>query len=283
MGPVSALAVLLGAGTGLGLTLVLLGLRGTEATKPAARLTRDQLHRHALRLALSVGAAVLIGAVTGWPVAALLAGAATWGAPALLAEPRAQAAGTAKVEAVAGWAEMLRDTMAGAAGLEQAIIASAAVAPLPLRPQVVALAAALERDRLAPSLRAFADELSDPSADLVVAALLLAAEHQAARLGEVLGTLAASARDAATMRLRVEAARARTRASVKVIVGVTSALAVLLAVLDHGYLAPYGSPVGQLMLALVGCLFAAAFVWMARLTRPAPLARLLASATEAVP
>ena len=103
------------------------------------------------------------------------------------------------------------------------------------------------------------------------------------RLGEVLGTLAASARDAATMRLRVEAARARTRASVKVIVGVTSALAVLLAVLDHGYLAPYGSPIGQLMFALVGCLFAAAFVWMARLTRPAPLARLLASASEAIP
>ena len=54
------------------------------------------------------------------------------------------------------------------------------------------------------------------------------------------------------------------------IIGVTSALALLLAVLDHGYLAPYGSPVGQLMLGLVGCLFAIAFVWMARLTRPAP-------------
>ena len=102
----------------------------------------------------------------------------------------------------------------------------------------------------------------------MVAALLLAAEHQAARLGEVLGTLAASARDAATMRLRVEAGRARTRASVKVIAGVTTALVAFLAVFNHGYLAPYGSALGQLVLALVGCLFAGAFVWMARLTRP---------------
>lgn len=65
------------------------------------------------------------------------------------------------------------------------------------------------------------------------------------------------------------------------IIGVTSALALLLAVLDHGYLAPYGSPVGQLMLGLVGCLFAIAFVWMARLSRPVPLGRLLGA--EAAP
>jgi tight adherence protein B len=277
----SALGVLLGAGTGLGLLLGLLGLRGTDAPARPGRLTRQRLGRHLLRLAAAAGAAVLAGAATGWPVAALLAGAACWAAPSFLAGPRAQAALTAKVEAIAGWAEMLRDTMAGAAGLEQAVVASAAVAPLPIRREVVTLAARLDHDRLALALRAFADELADPTGDLVVAALLLAAEHQAARLGEVLGTLAASARDAATMRLRVEAGRARTRASVKVIAGVTTALVVFLAVFNHGYLAPYGSPLGQLVLALVGCLFAGAFAWMARLTRSVPPARLLAATEEA--
>ena len=277
MGAMSALGVLLGAGTGLGLVLVILGLRGTDTARQPAKLTKERLQRHALRLGVAMGGAVVAGAATGWPVAALLAGAACWGAPAFLADPRAQAALTAKVEAIAGWAEMLRDTMAGAAGLEQAIVASAPVAPLPIRREVAALAARLEHDRLALALRAFADELADPTADLVVAALLLAAEHQAARLGEVLGTLAASARDAATMRLRVEAGRARTRASVKVIAGVTTALVVFLAVFNRGYLAPYGSAVGQLVLALVGSLFAGAFVWMARLTRPTSPARLLSA------
>ena len=84
---------------------------------------------------------MVVGAATGWPVAALLAAAACWGAPALLADPRAQAALTAKVEAVAAWAEMLRDTMAGAAGLEQAIVASAPVVPPSIRREVATLAA----------------------------------------------------------------------------------------------------------------------------------------------
>lgn len=275
----TALGVLLGAGAGLGVVLVVLGVRGAESCRTERRFTRRKLEGHALRLAVCVGAAVVVGAGTGWPVAALLAAAGCFGIPKLFAESKAQAQLIARVEAVAGWAEMLRDTMAGAAGLEQAICASAPVAPLPIRNEVAVLAARLEHERLAPSLRAFADEVADPTCDLVVAALLLAAEHQASRLGELLGTLAASARDQATMRLRVEAARARTRTSVKVIVGVTVGLALFLAVLNHGYLAPYSSPLGQFVLAVVGGLFAAAFAWLARITRPVQPARLLRPAT----
>lgn len=275
------LGVLLGAGTGLGMVLIVLGLRGVEARRTATpKLTRASAERHNLRLAVAVGAAVLVGAATGWPVAALLAGAASWGIPALFTESKAQAATTARVEAVAGWAEMLRDTMAGAAGLEQAIAATAAVAPLPIRRDVATLAARLERERLAPALRAFADEVADPTCDMVVAALLLAAEHQASRLGELLGTLAVAAREQATMRLRVEAGRARTRTSVKVIVGVTLGLALFLAVLNHGYLSPYDSGIGQLVLLVVGGLFAAAFAWLAKMTRPAEPARFLAGARQ---
>lgn len=269
------LGVLLGAGAGLGILLVVVGLRGSEPSAGRVRWSSRSLERHTRRLAVAVGAAVLVGAATGWPAAAILAGAGSWALPHLFADSKAQAALTAKVEAVAGWAEMLRDTMAGAAGLEQAIAASAPVAPPPIRPEVVELAARAERDRLGPALRAFADELSDPTADLVVAALLLAGEHQAGRLGELLGTLAASARDQATMRLRVEAGRARTRTSVKVIVGITTGLAVFLAVLNHGYLAPYATPVGQLVLLAVGGLFAAGFAWMARMIRPQQPNRLL--------
>jgi tight adherence protein B len=278
---VTALGVLLGAGVGLGVVLVALGLRGAEPRRKARRWNRNQLEGHTLRLAVGVAAAVVVGAGTGWPVAALLAAAACVGVPQVFAESKAQARLIARVEAVAGWAEMLRDTMAGAAGLEQAITASAPVAPLPIRKEVATLAARLERERLASALRAFADEVADPTCDLVVAALLLAAEHQASRLGELLGTLATSARDQATMRLRVEAGRARTRTSVKVIVGVTLGLALFLAVLNHGYLAQYSSPLGQFVLLVVGALFAAAFAWMAKITRPVQPARLLRTAVDA--
>jgi Flp pilus assembly protein TadB len=272
---VTALAAVLGAGVGLGVLLVALGWRGVGGRPPLHHWTRRQLEGHTMRLAVAVGAAVIVGAGTGWPVAAVLAAAACWGVPQLFTESKAHAQLIAKVEAVAGWAEMLRDTMAGAAGLEQAIIASAPVAPLPIRGEVATLAARLERERLAPALRAFANEVADPTCDLVVAALVLAAEHQASRLGELLGTLAASARDQATMRLRVEAGRARTRTSVRVIVGVTLGLALFLALLNHGYLAPYSSPLGQFVLLVVGVLFALAFAWLAKITRPVEPARLL--------
>lgn len=277
----SPLAAVLGAGVGLGLVLFLAGVRGREQQRNSSTLSRPRLERRALRLAVAVALAVLVGAVTRWPSAALLAAGAGWSLPLLFGESRAQGKAIARIEAVAGWAEMLRDTMAGAAGLEQAIEASAPVAPAPIRSQVVSLAARLEHDRLGAALRSFADDVEDPTCDLVVAALVLAAERHAARLGELLGTLAAAAREQATMRLRVEAGRARTRTAVKVIVGVTIGLVAFLALLNRGYLSPFGSPVGQLVLLAVGGLFAGAFTWLAKMIRPDEPARILTAVGHA--
>jgi len=272
---VTALAALCGVAVGLGLLLAFVGWRGVELPQLGLRSARAKTERVTLRLGLAVGAAVLVGVATGWPVGALLAAAAGWGLPGLLAGNKYRNAAVGRIEAVAGWAEMLRDTMAGAAGLEQAIVATAPVAPLPIRTEVATLAVRLQSERLAPSLRAFADEVADPTCDLVVAALVLAAEHQAQRLGELLGSLAQAARDQATMRLRVEASRARTRTSVKVIVGATGGLALALAVLNRGYLGPYDSGLGQMMLLIVGGLFATSFIWLSKMTTPTAPERFL--------
>jgi tight adherence protein B len=277
---VTALATLCGAGVGLGLVVIWAGLRGVEIPRPTRASARPKVERANLRIGLAVGAGVVVGATTGWPVGAVLAALAGWGAPGLLAGAKGANAAVGRIEAIAGWAEMLRDTMAGAAGLEQAIVASAPLAPLPIRAEVVTLAVRLEGERLAPALRAFADDVADPTCDLVVAALVLAAEHQAQRLGELLGSLAQAARDQATMRLRVEAGRARTRTSVKVIVGATGGLVLGLAILNRGYLAPYDTAVGQLVLLLVGAVFAAAFVWLAKMTHPSTTERFLTSDTR---
>ena len=271
----TALATLCGAGVGLGLVTIWAGLRGVELPRRRWASARPKVERANLRLGLAIGAGVVVGATTGWPVGAVLAALAGWGAPGLLAGAKGANVAVARIEAVAGWAEMLRDTMAAAAGLEQAIVASAPLAPLPIRAEVATLALRLEGERLAPALRAFADDVADPTCDLVVAALVLAAEHQAQRLGELLGSLAQAARDQATMRLRVEAGRARTRTSVRVIVGATGGLVLGLAILNRGYLAPYDTPVGQLVLLLVGAVFTAAFVWLARMTRPSTTERFL--------
>ena len=118
--------------------------------------------------------------------------------------------------------------------------------------------------------------MADPTCDLVVAALILAAEHQAQRLGELLGSLAAAARDQATMRLRVEAGRARTRTSVKVIVGATGAL-----VSGPGAVQPrLPRPLRHRRRPARPRSWSAgysrsAFVWLSRMTRPASVERFL--------
>ena len=271
----TALAAVCGAAVGLGVIVIVMGLRGVELPRLGWPTLRAGWEHRTRRFAAAVVAGVLVGAATGWPVGALLAAAAAAALPGLLSEGAAQAALVARIEAIAAWAEMLRDTMAGAAGLEQAITSTAPIAPTPIRREVVTLATRLGRERFAVALRAFADDVADPTCDLVVAALTLAAEHQVRRLGELLGSLAQAAREQATMRLRVEAGRARTRTSVRVIVSVTAGLAFGLAVLNRTYLQPYNSALGQLVLLAVGGMFAAAFAWLARMARPATPQRFL--------
>lgn len=67
---------------------------------------------------MAAGIAVLVGALTGWPVGAVLAAVMVWSALHLLGGRTAGRSNVARTEAVAAWADMLRDTMAGAAGRE---------------------------------------------------------------------------------------------------------------------------------------------------------------------
>jgi hypothetical protein len=199
-----------------------------------------------------------------------------WALPRLLATDPDAKVRVAQIEAIAAWTEMLRDTLSAAAGLEQAITATAPIAPEAIRVQVAGLVARTARgQRLGPALRDFADELADPTGDLVVAALILAAEHQARDLSGLLAGLSSTARDQAGMRLRVAAGRARTVTSVRTIVAVTLAMAVGLVLFDRSWLDPYDTPSGQLVLLAVGGVFAGALSWLARIGRLREPARVL--------
>jgi len=268
----------LGATIALGVVVMALGAAGVAP--PGARLAgrlAERGDRWLARAALGVAAAVAAFAVTGWLVGALAAAGGAALAPTLLEAKARRATAIARSEAIAAWAEMLRDTMAAAAGLQEAVAATAKVAPPPIRGEVRALAARIEREPFVASLRVFAADLADPVGDLVVAALVLAAERQSGSLGEVLGAAAASARASATMRLRVEAGRARTYTSTRMIVGVTVTFAVGLVVFNRSYLEPFDSAVGQLVLAAVVALFGAGLWSLARLGAAAQPQRLLAA------
>jgi hypothetical protein len=69
------------------------------------------------------------------------------------------------------------------------------------------------------------------------------------------------------MRARVWVGRARTRTSVRVIVGCVAFFAVGLLVLDRPYLEPYDDAAGQFALLVIGGIVALSFVAMDRMGR----------------
>jgi Flp pilus assembly protein TadB len=274
----TALMALLGGGLGGGLLLVALSLWPRErrhVASPGFHLPRDL----PARLARAGGGGVLAALLTRWPVGALGGMAFGFFASDLFGRRADRSAGTDRTEAIAGWTEMLRDTMAAAAGLEQAIISTAPISPAPIRPHIQALVARLHRERLVAALVQLADDMADPTMDLVVSALCLAATGEAQDLAELLGSLAAAARDSATMRLKIDASRARTRTSVRIITGVTLTMALLLVLLNRTYLRPFDSAVGQSVLLLVFACFGTALWWLASMSRYAEPERFLARPT----
>lgn len=237
------------------------GERARPTVAPAAS------HRW-LHGALAVTTGVLVWVLTSWPVAGLLAAAGTWWLPALLGPDREHTAQVTRVEAVASWTEQVRDLMAGASGLHQAIATTVPIAPAAIRDDVDRLATQLQQG-VPPqqALEEFADRVAVPTSDLVVAALANAASRQAADLGALLTSLAQAAREQAAMLVRVAATRARIRTSARIITTVTLAMAAGLVVLNADYLDPYNTALGQLVLAVIGCFWTLALVWIRRLTR----------------
>jgi Flp pilus assembly protein TadB len=194
----------------------------------------------------------------------------------------------ARLEALATWTESLRDTIAGAVGLEQAIPASLRAAAPSLRDPLAAMVERLHtRVPMPEALHRFADDLADPSADLIIAALMINARLRGPGLRDLLGALSRSVREELDVRRKVNAQRRSTRRGAQIVVGISVGLALGLALFNHAYVQVYDSVTGQLVLCIVVALYAAGVMWMRALARfPVP-ERLLAgggpAATPEIP
>jgi uncharacterized small protein (DUF1192 family) len=189
----------------------------------------------------------------------------------------------ARVEAIAAWAGQLRDMLSGGSGLLETIEATAPFAPAPIRAEVERLALSMRRGRLHAALRAFAADVDDPMADLVVASLIVATTEQVGRLGELLGMLATRTREQAALRMRIDKDRANVRTQVRGVVLFTVAMMTGLTVWSPGLLAAYDSAEGQLVLAGVGAAFLGGFAMLARISRPQRMEGFTLAAVEERP
>ncbi len=267
--PALVIIVLAGAVIGGGAVLLTFALTPREervVVGPTSTLL-PALIRLGARLPIALGVGLLLLLLTRWPVLAAAGVALIVVGPALLGGAGSEKRAVEKLEGLAAWTESLRDTIAGAVGLEQAIPATAYAAAPSVRGPLMTLADRLRvRTPLPTALQGFADDLDDPSADLIVAALVLNSKLRGPGLRDVLTSLSTSARDELEMRRRVGAGRASTRRSVQIVVAVTVAFVLGLSIFNRGYVEPYSSTLGQLVLLLVLGLFAAGFAWMRRLS-----------------
>ncbi|GAA0903191.1 type II secretion system F family protein [Virgisporangium aurantiacum] len=275
----TVLAQLGGAFAVSGVVLGVVALVGTtRPSRPAPRLRRWMARAAEIRRRRAMLSVAAVAGCTGWlltgmPVAGIVIAAAVPGAPWLLTVGRRERQAIARVEAVGEWTRRLKDISATGAGLQQAITASTATAPVPISDEVRTLAAHLDAGwRPRDALRQFADGIHDPVCDQVVAALILNITDRGEHLGDVLNSIANAAVAEVATRREVDAKRTQPRFAVRFLTGMT------LVTFGYGitraeYMRPYTTASGQVALAVLIAVFAALLLWVRRMSEPPPPVR----------
>ena len=214
------------------------------------------------------GVGVAVWSVTGWPVAGLAVSATGLWAPWLMGSGRVISDRLDRLEALEGWCRRMADMLSGGAamGLAQAITISAGHVDDVIAEPVRRLAARLSDRSITTgaAVREFADALDDRVADTVAAALLLALQQQSGGIARVLRLLADGVARDVRARRDIEAARAESRQSIRMLLLIQAGVLAMLAVVPS-FAAPYATPVGQTVMALLLAGTVALLVWMRRL------------------
>jgi Flp pilus assembly protein TadB len=275
---VITVAALAGAAVVVGVAFVVSGLR-PASVRP--RVSRARRSRHpagqagGARIGWAALAGLVVLAVTRWPVAAIGTTAAVYVlAGRRISGPRGALA-IERTEAIAMWAELLRDATGTARGIEGILVATAPDTPEVIRPTVVRFARRLAYEPIDQALPDLAAELDHEVGDLVVTALEIAAAAGGRQIRSVLDDLARAAREQASALRRQEVARERPRSEMRQVAVIAAGTVAVLALVGGDYLAPYRSATGQLVLVVVAGIWGIGFWAMARLARPDPVERFL--------
>jgi Flp pilus assembly protein TadB len=286
--PVEFSALVAAALLGSGLLALILGVVRTPVPvgKPRTaaaplRAWRKMTRRSQILFLIGLVTGFLLALLGGWVIALPLFPAACVGIPWLLGqgdEPRQ----IARLKAMEEWTRTLAGVLVAGMSLEQAIQVSLKSTNDKIQPEVARLVGRLNaRVPTAQALTAFAADLDDPTGDLIVASLRMGATRRGAGLALVLSDLAESVSAEVRARQRIDADRAAHRTTAR---GVTLITLIMLAGLaaSGSYIAPYRTPVGQVLLAAILGIYIAILVQLKRMGRtPAPPRFLNAGAREA--
>ena len=257
-----------------GALLLVNGLTPTTPAPPKPqhpKMTKRSLtivHRH---VAAGTAVGVLVVVVSQWWAAGLLTAVAFVLVPMMRAERAAQVRDRERIAALAAWVESIRDLLAAASGIEEAIVRSAESLPPGslIGEQVWRLRAVTETLGLREGLRRLGEDFADPIADYVTAALLVASERPSGAVHAQLSEAASNARESVSIRERVEASRARMWTTSATIGLISLTMVAFIVATQSTYAAWYSTVSGQIILLVCGGIELVAMVWMARMARPA--------------
>lgn len=235
--------------------------------------------RRDLILLASLAAGFVVYAWTGWLVAIGAVPVATLLLPKLLG--KAPPSDTELLEALDRWVRTLATTMPAGRDVLQAIRAARDSAPPLIAEEVRLLVDRLNRRWDAPvALRRFADALDNPESDAVVMSLMLATR----RTEGVRDNMLAIA-DGLQERLRaarsVESERAKPREVARIVTVLSALLIGVTAFLGHGYFAPYTTPIGEIVIAVLVGAYIASLIVLYKMAIPRRRARILITTEQA--
>ncbi|WLQ53894.1 type II secretion system F family protein (plasmid) [Streptomyces poriferorum] len=279
--------VLAGLATAGGIVGLVAGIAGTDAPKGPglwARLRartghadRDARMRRRNRLVAGGVAGAVLWLVTGVFVTGVLVALAIVGVPWLLAPTKGASTRIAKLEALGDWTQRLSNVLRLGRGLDEALKLSRKGAPDAIVEEVGDLVDRLQVGwRSTDALREFGNALDDVTADKVTAALILSASDRGPGLAQALEDLAVSVHEEVAKRRAIESDRAKPRTTVRWMTIITLGV-VVAGLLVPGYTAPYGTLLGQLVLALLSAGFIGVLAWMRQLADSRPVPRFLVS------
>lgn len=279
----TALVALLGALVFAGIVMIVAGfVRPPTPPRPrtgSSLIDRaaPTVRRYGLRLALGLVGGVAFAAISGMTVMVVVIPIAFVGLPILLGAPSNRDVDL--LQALDRWIRSLAAMLPTGRSITDAIRLSQRQAPELLAAPLALLVARLDdRWTSAEALRAMADELDSPDADAVLAALSLAAERGGTGATATLNALADSIQDRLRAQREIETERAKPRIVVRQVTIVTLVVLVLAMLFGRDFFAPYGTPVGQVILLSLLSLYVGALVILRKMTLPRRRDRILRSA-----
>ena len=274
-----------------GCLLVIAGLRRRPVREPAvsrpARRSIGELwawisrrppgpagRRRDLILLVALIIGFVVAAVSGWLVMILVLPALTWALPVILRPPVDR--DVMLLEGLDRWVRNLASALPTGKSIPDAIRISGRTAPAAIREPLGSLITRLNnRWDSRDALMRFADDLDSPDADTVIAALMLAANRGANGAAVTLSELADSIQAQLKGRREIETERAKPYLVVRQVTVITVGTLAIAFLFAGDYFAPYATPLGQLLLAVLAALYLAALLLMRRRALPPRRQRIL--------